>query len=33
MAIRRVRPMINNLDYIVRDVAFEGFVLNCYENL
>jgi hypothetical protein len=35
MAIRRVRPMItvDNLDYIVCDVAFEGFVFNCYENL
>jgi hypothetical protein len=32
MAIRKVRPMItiNNLDYMVRDIVFEGFVLNHY---
>jgi len=24
---------IDNLEYIVRDVAFEGFVLNHYQNL
>jgi hypothetical protein len=35
MAIRRVRLVItiDNLDYTIRDVAFEGFVLNYYENL
>jgi len=34
MVIRRVRPMftINNLDYTVHDIVFEGFVFNCYGN-